>query len=89
MSRLIDADELKSTIINGHEVWHYTGICAVIDYAPTVNAVEVVRCEKCKFLRIDEAETLFCDHIYSPSYNRAVWYDDFCRRGERITDEQS
>lgn len=88
MSRLIDADTLRAEFTrNFNELWHYTGIWAMIDIAPTVDAVQVVRCEKCQFLRIDEAETLFCDHIYSPSYNRAVWYDDFCKSGERKADK--
>lgn len=41
--RLIDADTLKAEFTgNFHEEWHYTGIWATIDVAPTVE-VEPVR----------------------------------------------
>ena len=49
MKRLIDANALKAEFTgNFHEMWHYTGIRAMIDVAPTVDAVEVVRCKDCK-----------------------------------------
>ena len=36
MSRLIDADLLKAEFTgNFHEMWHYTGIWAMIDCTPT------------------------------------------------------
>ena len=37
--RLIDADKLKDEFIGEQELWHYTGIRACIDSAPTVDAV--------------------------------------------------
>ena len=37
--RLIDADKLKDEFIGEQELWHYTGIRAWIDSAPTVEAV--------------------------------------------------
>ena len=37
--RLIDADKLKDESIGEQELWHYTGIRAWIDSAPTVDAV--------------------------------------------------
>ena len=61
--RLIDANALKAEFTgNFHEMWHYTGIRAMIDVAPTVDAVEVahgrwerrtdvigfVRCSACR-----------------------------------------
>ena len=45
--RLIDADKLKDEFIGEQELWHYTGIRAWIDSAPTVDAVHVVRCKNC------------------------------------------
>ena len=43
--RLIDADALKAEFTGnfGRELWHYTGIWATIDVAPTIDAVPVVR----------------------------------------------
>ncbi len=51
--RLIDADALKAEFTGnfGRELWHYTGIWATIGVAPTIDAVPVVRCEKCRFGR--------------------------------------
>lgn len=41
--RLIDADTLKAEFTgNFHETWHYTGVRAVVDVAPTIDAVPVV-----------------------------------------------
>ena len=41
--RLIDANALKAEFTgNFHEMWHYTGIRAMIDVQPTIDAVEVV-----------------------------------------------
>lgn len=47
--RLIDADTLRAEFTGnfGRELWHYTGIWATIDVAPTVDAVSVVRCKDC------------------------------------------
>lgn len=40
--RLIDADTLKAEFTgNFHEMWHYTGIRAFIDVAPTIDAEPV------------------------------------------------
>ena len=41
--RLIDANALKAEFTgNFHEMWHYTGIRAMIDVQPPVDAMEVV-----------------------------------------------
>lgn len=47
--RLGDLDALKAEFTGnfGRELWHYTGIWATIDVAPTIDAVEVVRCYDC------------------------------------------
>ena len=40
--RLIDATTLRAEFTgNFHEMWHYTGIQAMIDVAPTVDAEQV------------------------------------------------
>lgn len=41
MSRLIDADLLRAEF-NGNTLWHYTGIRAKIDSAPTVYNVDKI-----------------------------------------------
>ena len=72
--RLIDADALRAEFKGDDRgLYHYTGIWAAIDAAPTIDAVPVVRCKDC------------C--IYSPlaTSNGHCWRtntiqhpDDFC-----------
>ena len=59
--RLIDADTLRAEFTgNFQELWHYTGIWAMIDLAPTIETVPVVHgkwiyenctwhCDQCGF----------------------------------------
>lgn len=83
MSRYIDADTLKKAV-NGRSThwlndWSTLGVLAVIDEQPTVDAVQVVRCEECKHW---EEESTFClnkDGCYG-SETTADW---FCADGER------
>jgi NADH pyrophosphatase NudC (nudix superfamily) len=73
--RLIDANALKAEFTgNFHEMWHYTGIRAMIDVAPTVETVVVVHgrwitdgdgvtyCGKCR--HIDDYASV---HNYCPN----------------------
>lgn len=88
--RLIDADTLRAEFTGnfGRELWHYTGIWATIDVAPTIDAVPVVRCKDCKshkpgtamaFIRNGERIRLcHCDRL-----GRNVRDNDFCSYGER------
>ena len=89
MARLIDADKLD---------WWYKGrpIRRVIDEAPTVDAVEVVRCKDCK----NRGNDVSCPMCWEEMIE---WDDDgyheidfvthdyttdngFCHLGERKTD---
>ena len=85
--RLIDANAL------GRDAFHIKqwgkGIRCVVDWddieaAPTVNAVEVVRCMNCKgsnnAIKRPEGRCL-CERI-----SRWVFPDDFCSLGERRYD---
>ena len=65
---------------------------AMIEDAPTVDAVEVVRCAKCKHSQMCEDGTVLCK-LHSEYGERnersgaySVWMepDDFCSYGERI-----
>jgi hypothetical protein len=75
--RLIDADALD---------WWYKGrpIRRVIDDAPTVDAVPVVRCRDCKYYLHSNEKCELIDtrlHFYE---TRNRWTDDdFCAWGER------
>ena len=73
--RLIDADTLKAEFTgNFHETWHYTGVRATIDNAPTIDAVPVVRCKDC----IYAAE----DPIIEGAYSCWVIQNGFCVTGD-------
>lgn len=69
--RLIDADKLERQEHWGNERCFDYVDAEDIDNAPTVDAVEVVRCKDCwKF------KTFFCRMV-------ASGYNDFCPYGER------
>lgn len=69
--RLIDADKLERKEFYGNEYCFDYVDAEDIDNAPTVNAVEVVRCRDCK-----KFKTYGCRMV-------ASGYDDFCSYGER------
>ena len=64
-----------------------------VELAPTVDAVEVVRCKDCKDSKLPavltqkygEPGTLTCHNWHSPCNKRNVKQDDFCSYGERRT----
>ena len=91
--RLIDADTLMDTI-RQHEYRLATkqgsidygmftpGIQQAVDEQPTIDAVEVVRCEDCKYGEVDDADF---PAQYLCRYNGADWNDKnhFCGYGDR------
>lgn len=104
--RLIDADELKKAMERmlcpgkdpTEERYTCDVVCCVIDDAPTVDAVEVVRCKDCLFagqLR-GGSEKYFNDTCLlcsngrgSPSLGFSVVFpDDFCSDGEKLSYEE-
>ena len=100
MSRYIDADALKMALYSiatadcGYTDDVLTGLTIaknVIDNAPTVDAVEVVRCRDCKHhrtLRDRDMCAKNADMLNGREVGlRATRADDFCSRGERRTDE--
>ena len=91
--RLIDANALRKVFIN--EECNCEMFPWAVDNAPTVDAVEVVRCKKCMWARpkdhrepTDTPRELICQcpkhhYIPAPWYARmAVKPDDFCSYGE-------
>lgn len=100
MSRYIDADALKMALYSiatadcGYTADVLTGLTIaknVIDNAPTVDAVEVVRCRDCKHhrtLRDRDMCAKNADMLNGREVGlRATRADDFCSRGEMRTDE--
>lgn len=96
--RLIDADELydkaeeKYKDSSGFYRPIYRGFVDDVASAPTVDAVEVVRCKGCKFYTESENR---CDHPYMDydveCYDQwlVVNPDDFCSCGERRSDHET
>lgn len=81
--RLIDADKLERQEFDGEEACFDYVDAEDIDNAPTVDAVEVVRCKDCKHYDMG-----VCLKIYSDgNVHAAAWQkrkpDDFCSYGEQ------
>lgn len=80
MGRLIVADALKKQFPKDSD-WDYpvntnSYVCEVIDNAPTVDAVEVVRCKNCKHYH-----SALC---YCALKESGYWQpDDYCSSGRR------
>lgn len=79
--RLIDADEIRNKLkqkeINPATIFINEVLIGLLDDAPTVDAVEVVRCEDCKHW---ERDVIFKDGWCR---GKRQYEDDFCSHGER------
>ena len=87
MSRLIDVDKLpfeKMEISATSEEWCVR--LSDIESAPTVDAVEVVRCKKCKYCLPYTNNTNYCSHYPYRECYVVVEENDYCSYGERKTD---
>ena len=93
--RLIDANALKAEIVDFKVNLHpqnqdygtgYFSALSVVEgmlaYAPTVDAVEVVRCKDCK--NWEDGYFGYCTKIHT-----AMDYDGFCSNGERRIDAEN
>lgn len=83
--RLIDADRAMEIVRNqgiAHpNAYHLTNYAMLIlREAPTVDAVEVVRCRECKHC---DPENYHCDHPMGTAAPLKRKPDDFCFYGER------
>ena len=85
MARLIDADRALEIVhdqgIAHPNAYHLTNYATLIlREAPTVDAVEVVRCRQCKHC---DPENHHCDHHMGTVAPLRREPDDFCSYGER------
>lgn len=78
----VELDGIRLVCEEGQIVgWYRPGDGLVIDAnAPTVDAVEVVRCKDCKHC---DPENHHCDHPMSTAAPLSRKPDDFCSYGER------
>ena len=86
--RLIDANRAMEIVRNqgiAHpNAYHLTNYATLIlREAPTVDAVEVVRCRQCKHC---DPENHHCDHHMGTAAPLRRKHDDFCSYGERKED---
>ena len=77
--RLIDADAIAPKL-EGKFNQDY------VRYAPTIDAVPVVRCKDCIYYETGKDYLPYCNHVDGgiSDYPRA---DDFCSYGERRSDD--
>lgn len=88
--RLIDADALIERMKKDplYPLVERYGVTGVIEAAPTVDAVPVVRCKDCKHRRVHKS-WVECELDSADPYDqgRTSWDDDwFCADGERRDD---
>lgn len=98
MARLIDADALSVKVLDA-SYWDNQDedvIWNLVQDAPTIDAVPVVRCKDCKH-RTVTSDGMVCEcalptkrmqdyYIYGSTILARVEADDFCSRGERRSD---
>lgn len=81
--RIIDADSLKAKKTYSHERHEFVVPVAEIDWMPTVDAVQVVRCKECRFFKPwDNSDYGKCKTGLS------VMGDMFCSCGSRADGER-
>ena len=85
MPRLIDADALgvgrcSKDILPDAYCAGWNGLIELIEKAPTIDAVPVVRCRECNHC---DPENYHCDHPMSTAAPLRRKPDDFCSYGER------
>ena len=83
--RMIDADALgvgrcSKDILPDAYCAGWNGLIELIEKAPTIDAVPVVRCQECKHC---DPENYHCDHPMSTAAPLRRKPDDFCSYGER------
>ena len=74
--RLIDANALIKEA-NAEGAYGYVDAKQIAD-APTINAVEVVRCRECKYHK----DTSVAEYEHCCLIGKTVWYNGFCSYGE-------
>lgn len=84
--RLIDANALKERAIRVSTVKEHCYFKAVgtreIDKAPTVDAVEVIRCKDC------ENTCIGCNGLVCTIWGSGTYPDSYCSYGERKNDNE-
>ena len=85
MSRLIDADALgvgrcSKDILPAAYCAGWNGLIELIEKAPTIDAVPVVRCRECKKY---VSSAFYQDMVFCTEHGRCMSPDGYCYLGER------
>ena len=88
MSRLIDAEALgvgrcSKDVLPAAYCAGWNGLIGLIEKAPTIDAVHVVRCRECKWWQEDD-DVGHCDN--PDGLDNYAKPEDFCSYGEREED---
>ena len=89
MERLILADDIQKKLARKCDhcdagcVWHYDGLCVLVDQCRTVDAVQVVRCKDCKYWWKENGLCMHKRHTDGNLCIHACGRDSFCSDGER------
>ena len=89
VKRLIDANKLIDFIDVGHQrhpgelCYSEVDVANILLHAPTVDAVEVVRCRDCKHAWIHPCGYVYCHRDGRNAYEMTFNLDSFCSYGER------
>lgn len=88
MTRYIDADEIiKYFTVYADEEWTSSELEGLLKKAPTIDAVEVVRCKNCKYGSEDYPKNIFPDAVeetYSCEHSTYSHDKDFyCKYGKK------
>ena len=84
MSRLIDADALIKEYDRVH-IGKPGRARKLMEDAPTIDAVEVVRCKDCKYHK----DTSVPEYKHCCMIDKTVWHNAFCYYGESITEGEN
>ena len=90
MSRLIDADEALKKVHNqeikhpnAYSLTNYATL--ILQEAPTVDAVQVIRCKDCKYHK----NTSVDNYKHCCMTDKSVWHNAFCYYGEPIMEDEN
>lgn len=93
MTRLIDSDRLLTDRMKSKYYHLPNGDTAIpiidIENAPTIDAVQVVRCGECKYVGYDATTYLVCNRKGMGLKPYHVYHDDYCSYGERREDGEA
>ena len=84
--RLIDGDGLWERL--NYETWEHNAdrdeiALPIVNAAPTIDAVPVVRCKDCKYAWIHPCGYVYCHRDGRNAYEMTFNLDSFCSYGER------